>query len=506
VNNNDSDGDGVMDLSDSCISGGDPDLAKIKLEKPAGVVASDISGNITVTFPANMNAFLNQDKTGGPAPASYSFSALPVDIYLEGVTASSDILDSKVKAEMTLNSGVKCHDEIWYTVIEVDITHVKFNHSAGDSADGIDIRENYSTDISVPEWVNGGQNKPAAYKKETNVTIQARFTVSPSTVASAKIRAITSDPILGWLGEQTVSFSGGVSSPEYISFTPTYCTPLGVNKGTVTWDWKVCDTDGGGSPEWDIGSSGPHTIYTVVDTPTAPMAEPWQDVLDIACEEASGTPTAGSAMWYIWDDFYNDAGGVYDTNVGAPQYAWKSPTGKFYLTLWLSNYPSIGVVNCHDMAQAEVAFANSLGSGAACSYVDDFGYLNCIHAIGCGWTNNPFYDNDDYDNNAVLDGDAANDWIDDNHAGRSLFGNHGFARLGQDIYDASGGEVDIGSPPWDANDSCDPNRPDYGPPFNAHALDGNDTWGSSYRDRVIDDFPVPPLGTGAPVNYDFDVE
>ena len=110
-----------FDWSDFSISGGDPELAKIRLEKPAGAVASDISGNITVTFPANMNAFLNQDKTGGPAPASYSFSALPVDIYLEGAAPSSDILDSKVKAEMTLNSGVKCHDEIWYTVIQVEI-------------------------------------------------------------------------------------------------------------------------------------------------------------------------------------------------------------------------------------------------------------------------------------------------------------------------------------------------------------------------------------------------
>jgi len=66
-----------FDWIDFSIPGGDPELAKISLEKPSGAVASDISGNITVTFPANMNAFLNQDKTGGPAPTSYSFSAVP---------------------------------------------------------------------------------------------------------------------------------------------------------------------------------------------------------------------------------------------------------------------------------------------------------------------------------------------------------------------------------------------------------------------------------------------
>jgi len=121
VNNNDSDSDGVMDLSDFNIPGGDPELAKIRLEKPAGAVASDISGNVTVGFSSKLKAFKDPNKATGSAPTSYSFSDLPVDIYLEGVTASSDILDSKVKVEMTLDSGVKCHDEIWYSVIEVEL-------------------------------------------------------------------------------------------------------------------------------------------------------------------------------------------------------------------------------------------------------------------------------------------------------------------------------------------------------------------------------------------------
>lgn len=118
--------------------------------------------------------------------------------------------------------------------------------------------------------------------------------------------------------------------------------------------------------------------------------------------------------------------------------------------------------------------------------------------MGCGWTNNPFHANSSYDANAIVDGD----WSFSD--GRSGFGNHGFSMLNNYIYDASGGQVDIGSPPWDANDSCDPNRPDYGPPFNAHALDGNDTWGSSYKDRVVDDIPSSPTQT--PVDHIFVVD
>jgi len=126
VNNNDSDNDGTVDLVDSEIPGGDPDLAHVKLEKPSNAVASDISGSITVTFPSTVTAWKSKDKTAGTVtiPASYSLSDIPengLNFYLEGTSASSDILDSSVTVEMTLDSGVKCHDEIRYTVMEIDV-------------------------------------------------------------------------------------------------------------------------------------------------------------------------------------------------------------------------------------------------------------------------------------------------------------------------------------------------------------------------------------------------
>jgi hypothetical protein len=121
VNHNDSDKDGENDLVDFDVLGGDPELAKITLQKPGNAVDSDISGDITVTFPANVDAFKNEYKTGGAAPTTYSLSDLPKDIYLEGSTVSSSILDSEVKVEMTLDSGIECHDEIRYTIIKVDL-------------------------------------------------------------------------------------------------------------------------------------------------------------------------------------------------------------------------------------------------------------------------------------------------------------------------------------------------------------------------------------------------
>ena len=125
VNNNDSDNDGIVDLQDDYIEGGDPDLAHIILEKPLGAVESDIStGKIYVTFPSNINAYSYPDKTTGEAADSYSLYELPFDIYLEGKSASSDILETSVASYMYLNL-LEGHDEIRYTVIKVDILNPK---------------------------------------------------------------------------------------------------------------------------------------------------------------------------------------------------------------------------------------------------------------------------------------------------------------------------------------------------------------------------------------------
>lgn len=257
---------------------------------------------------------------------------------------------------------------------------------------------------------------------------------------------------------------------------------------TATWKYKVP----WGTNSWITTTTQNNCrLYVVLDTPGAPQAQPWKDVLDIACDVAWGCDTETEAMDEIWDDFYDDAGGTYDTYDGSSQYAWQSANDKFKLSGpdgWLEKYPSIGTVNCHDMAQAEVIFGNALGCGVSSTYVGPpFGYLNCIYPIGKGWTNNPFYDNPAYNSNPVVDGDWS---VSD---GRSSFGNHGFARLNGSIYDASAGCVDVDL------------DPDDGPVhFPYRYLDGDDTWTSDYESRVIDD--VPAVSTGTPSNYGVEVE
>ena len=407
---------------------------------------------------------------------------MPSTLYVEGVASSSSLRDIGVKLSYIKSSNTLTDDRVNFTCVDIDLTHIKFDHTSGDSADGIDICENATTDITVPEWVKDGQNKPAAYKRQINITVQAKFSISPSVATTAKIRATTSDAILGSLGEQTVSFSGGESG--YVSFTPAMLTHDNVGYDTVTWQWKIRDIGGQGRAEININSSGPHKIYVVLDTPTDPMVEPWTEVLDIACYAAAGMNTKAAATWSIWNDFYNSAGAYYDVNNGESQYTTDGETGPFNLTSWLEEYSFVYIVNCYDMAKSVVTFANALGCGTDNSYVSSFGYLNCVKPVGRGWTNNPFYENPNYNPNQIV----PDDW--DINDGRSGFGNHAFCRLSSDIYDASGGQVDVDGTPDAA-------------PHTARELDGDDTWDNSYEDRVIDDDPDYP--TTAPANNSFSV-
>jgi hypothetical protein len=173
----------------------------------------------------------------------------------------------------------------YVNLIKVDVTDIKFDHSSGDTSDGIAIY-----DVTVPEWVKGGQNEPVAYKKNTDVAIKAKFTVSPtsSSITSAKIRATTSDSILGNLGEQTINFSGGVSNPEYITFTPSNATPISIGEETITWQWKAKDLNGQSSSEYNIGTSGSHKIYAVYDSPKCASSEYTKDHLFQATEFGDG--------------------------------------------------------------------------------------------------------------------------------------------------------------------------------------------------------------------------
>jgi hypothetical protein len=367
-------------------------------------------------------------------------------------------------------------DHTGFVVSEIRVDSISFNYSGSGA---VTIYDNVSqANIGPPEYTSASiQVRAAAWVMGGSHTVRVDFK-AVSSLNSAKIWAEIG---LGGLNSSTspvsVTFSGGSGQAYFNVNNP----PAYVAKHLFDWQWKYKDVNGASTASQGMGKTGKHVLYTVLAAPQVPQAVPWLEALDIACDLANGRTTATDAARDIWYDFYHDAGGLYDTYSGSPQYTGKK-TQDFKLTQWLSNYgtANIGTVNCYDMGKAVVVFANAIGCGTEYVYTDPFGYLNCVKPIGRGWTNNPFYAGPyASDPNPIVDGDAV----------RSSFGNHGFSRLNGLIYDGSGGQVDVGG------------DPDFGPPHTPWDLDGADSWTGNYKGKVIDNVPASYPGTPTPYQF-----
>lgn len=368
-------------------------------------------------------------------------------------------------------------DGVGFTVSELRVDQISFNYPASSAVPLYDHVA--GANVTAPEYVSAGHVvKPAAWVMGGTHSVRVRFAAVPS-LTTAQVFAQGG---LGGLASNgspvTVSFSGGYGQADF----PVNSPPAAVGRALFKWDWKQKS----GGPTVDLGSTGEHRLYTVLAAPQAPQATPWVGTLEVACTVAQGETTPAGATRKIWKQFYENAGGLYDTVSGASKYSGGTTTA-FNLTQWLTNYAAvnIGVVNCYDMGKSVLIFANALGANAEYTYTGPFGYLNLVKPIGRGWSNNPFSDNGFYNANAVVNGD----WSSAN--GRSSFGNHAFTRLGGQIFDGSGGQVDIDG---------DPDTLPAGSPWE---LDGDDSWAANYRTRVIDDIPASSPGT--PTVYTFTV-
>ncbi len=362
---------------------------------------------------------------------------------------------------------------------------ISYNHNtASNTTDAMNIRTNYSEDVSVPEWVKAEETSPAAYIKNKSITVKAVFSAA-SGVTSAKIRGALQYGYLGDVPQITVSFNGGTSGA--VSFQVSGLTPNQVKYYTQRWKWYSEDVNSSGSAEVHLGDSR-NRVYSVLAQPQSPWttsgsSEPWTEVLRKSSIWAWGETTPEGAAEKIAQELFSNTGGLYDTVSGASSYTLHGYGATYHLTDFLDNLPNIGVVNCYDMGKSVVTFSNALGCGLNYRFSGPFGYLNCIYAIGRGWTNNPFYSNPSYNSNPIVPEDWS--YVD----GRSRFGNHAFGSISDNIFDACL-TVDT-----DGN-------PDYGPPFTeTWMLD--EPW-LDYKTKVVDN--VPSTNTAFPSTYTFDID
>ena len=368
---------------------------------------------------------------------------------------------------------------------EADLVQISFNYDSGSHTyDALTIKKNGST-IVAPEYIESPKtNKKIAYiKSQSARKIKAKFWVDRTGYDTMRIYATKDEGDgIGNVNEKTVWFDGEQTSSE-TTMNCSNSVPSSVEKSYFTWRWYFTEIDDYFFPGGVfITESGPHFYYVVLAAPQAPMAQPWTEVLEYSCFWADGTTSSSVAADSVARHIYKDFGLTYDTIDGSPTYTDDGFTASFNLTTFLSDVPGSNlVVNCYDCGKAVKIFANALGCNASYKRSSPFGYLNCIKAIGGTWTNNPFYSSQSYPYNQPI--------VGEDDSGRTSFGNHAFGTLGSNIYDACL-KVDT-----DAN-------PDAAPHTESWAIGWS--W-STYKDKVIDDNPAPPFGTGDPTAYSFSV-
>jgi hypothetical protein len=297
----------------------------------------------------------------------------------------------------------------------MELTGIKFNYGQSPgTVNALSIRQNFTTDIAVPEWVKGkllAKNSPVAYSMTAVagkiITIQASFAADPGAPATAVVRA-DGGGILGAIDPTTINLQGGVSVPEFVTLSLEHhqIGPSGILKQEIQWDWFYKSTDG----TWvSIGSSA-HRVYLVLDTPFLPWLQPptepssatqlpWVDALDQACVWAAGKLKPLDAATAVTQAVNSNLGLTYDISHGASKYTQAvGPTSWFLCTAFLAfiNRQPEGkgnVVNCTDCATIVTSFANLLGCQLAAAVMAGPGGFLCnkIIAIGGGtvW-NYPF--------------------------------------------------------------------------------------------------------------------
>lgn len=214
----------------------------------------------------------------------------------------------------------------------------------------------------------------------------------------------------------------------------------GVGVHPVSWLWQYRAS---GQEPWSDIRFTEHLIYTVLDLPTKPWVQqpfvpentqlPWSEVLEAACNWASGALTREDAARRITESVNTLGDGVFEYGcvTGGAEIYSSTPYKSFDCTAFLERlrggHGNGRYVNCTDCATIVSTLANILGCDLWQSrmgeYVPPFG-VNPVMAIGsqgwqqpCGggaftfhevaWAGAPTDDGRVYDASLAVDSDSA---------------------------------------------------------------------------------------------------
>lgn len=282
--------------------------------------------------------------------------------------------------------------------MQVFLEAIKFNHDHNSAtSDALTIRKNEMEGIPVPEWrVNAtgpSENFPAAYARDAIgqniITIRARFSCSDKTVRSLEVQAIARQgEALGDVEKATVNFLENGKS-DYATFELPNANLDHIGVGTMHWNWQFRSPAING---WISFADSDHRIYTILSIPSSPWdAEPpWTEVLEVACNWATGAHDVDQAATQITNRVF-ELGGELVSYSRTPAYAQKKFDCTAFLKLLRDGVGKGQTVNCDDCATIVSTFANILGCDL---WQSGMGYdfaTNYIFIIGSsGWATTGF--------------------------------------------------------------------------------------------------------------------
>ena len=240
-----------------------------------------------------------------------NFLSIKDNLWIEGYKVSKNSGDAGLQLTYRpikpLSGGVlqDIIDTMKMTVVKVDVDSIAFNYKPESAEnDALNIRENSTTPILIPEYIKDVQNKPAAYVKNSTVNILVKIKVEPISIKSLKIKGVSIDKkgSLGDAIEKTVTFVRGISKEgkdilstigidesEYVEFTIKGKTPDKVYVSEESWSWIVTGVNGQTVSDMEVERTLKHRIYILWDKPKPPWnqaindkANPWVNALDFA--------------------------------------------------------------------------------------------------------------------------------------------------------------------------------------------------------------------------------
>ena len=258
--------------------------------------------------------------------------------------------------------------EAWDPPLVVTINYIKFNHTTGSSTnDALDIKEDYSTTITAPEWTSDVSKEFAYIMNQSSRTIKATFTHNQDIgeIETMHIQATyTGANPIGNVPLTEVNFNGAITSNE-TTFTTSGTVPNSVNNYDYYWHWTVNKVNGvTQSPGISIGNTH-HICYSLLRQPISGRVfsdgKTWSIILKKACSWAQGENTDVNVATEITEDLYyaQDQDGDIDYDLDKQ---W-GESGVIEVENFLNALENSSNVtaNCTDLAQLFNTFTEAVG-------------------------------------------------------------------------------------------------------------------------------------------------